>query len=99
MWIISVTCTGCTGQRQNLLANVTYIVYFIHGFAGVVKGKEFFENLPVLCEAIACLCLTACICAFLSLSSVSLHRFIYVCHHDICAQVTLVSLYSQVLPE
>ena len=29
MWIISDTCSGSTGRRQHLLANVAYIVYLI----------------------------------------------------------------------
>ena len=45
-----------------------------------MKGQQYFEDRPWLCEVIASLCLTVCVCAFLSLSTIALNRYCYICH-------------------
>ena len=46
----------------------------------MISGQSFFASRRALCEAVACVCLTACISAFLTLMAVTVHRYTYVCH-------------------
>ncbi|CAG2231637.1 unnamed protein product [Mytilus edulis] len=50
---------------------------------GVIKGEHFFSDKPWLCNLIASMCLTACFCAFASLTMLSLNRYVYLCHNEI----------------
>ncbi|CAL1536662.1 unnamed protein product [Lymnaea stagnalis] len=47
----------------------------------VLKGEAWFNDKRWLCETVAIMCLTACFCAFLSLTLASLNRYVFVCHH------------------
>ncbi len=53
----------------------------------MVKGKEYFERRPVLCDVIASVCLTACVCALYSIGGVSFNRYINICHGSIYPSV------------
>ena len=46
----------------------------------MVKGKEFFEKRPMLCDVAATICLGACVTALLSIGGVSFNRCIHICH-------------------
>lgn len=48
-----------------------------------MKGEHFFNGAPWLCQTVASLCLTACFCAFASLTMLSLNRYIYLCHNNV----------------
>ncbi|XP_069123724.1 melatonin receptor type 1B-B-like isoform X1 [Argopecten irradians] len=48
---------------------------------GVVKGATFFDDKLEFCHFIASMCLTACFCAFLSLTMLTINRCFYVCHN------------------
>ncbi|XP_033756111.1 melatonin receptor type 1B-like isoform X2 [Pecten maximus] len=48
---------------------------------GVIKGATFFDDKLELCHFIASMCLTACFCAFLSLTMLTINRCFYVCHN------------------
>lgn len=37
----------------------------------------------VLCDIVASMCLTACLCSFLSLTLLAFNRYMYVCHYKI----------------
>nr|KAG5713873.1 hypothetical protein BaRGS_024500 [Batillaria attramentaria] len=50
---------------------------------GVVKGEQWFDDKLWLCETIAAFCLTACFCAFLSLTLASLNRYVFICHNTL----------------
>ncbi|XP_065921329.1 melatonin receptor type 1B-B-like isoform X2 [Magallana gigas] len=50
---------------------------------GVVKGEYFFTDNIWMCELVAGMCATACSCAFLSLTLLSLSRYIYLCHKQL----------------
>ncbi|XP_060068609.1 melatonin receptor type 1B-A-like [Ylistrum balloti] len=50
---------------------------------GVVKGQAFFDDKLELCHFIASMCLTACFCAFLSLTMLTINRCFYVCHNNV----------------
>ena len=50
-------------------------------------GRDFFLDKEWLCTAIAAFCLTACFCAFLSLTAITLNRYIYVCHNQLYAKL------------
>ena len=52
-------------------------------FKGVAKGEEFFDDKQWLCEFVASMCLTACFCAFLSLTLLTLSRYVYLCHNQL----------------
>ena len=52
-----------------------------------MKGELFFEDKPGLCTLIASICLTSCFCVFFSLLSVTLNRYICVCHHSIYSRI------------
>ncbi|XP_021350652.1 melatonin receptor type 1C-like [Mizuhopecten yessoensis] len=49
---------------------------------GVVKGQTYFDDKLELCHFIASMCLTACFCAFLSLTMLTINRCFYVCHNE-----------------
>lgn len=49
----------------------------------MIKGEHFFSDKPWLCNLIASMCLTACFCAFASLTMLSLNRYVYLCHNEI----------------
>ncbi|XP_070186246.1 melatonin receptor type 1B-like [Littorina saxatilis] len=49
----------------------------------VIKGEGWFDDKRWLCEGVASMCLTACFCAFLSLSLASFNRYVFICHHNI----------------
>ncbi|GFR80219.1 melatonin receptor type 1A [Elysia marginata] len=46
-------------------------------------GEAWFNDKPWLCETVAAMCLTACFCAFLSLTLASMNRYVFVCHNMI----------------
>ncbi|KAL8590158.1 hypothetical protein ACOMHN_010353 [Nucella lapillus] len=48
----------------------------------VVKGEAWFDSRQWLCEAVASMCLTACFCAFISLTLASINRFVFICHNQ-----------------
>ncbi|XP_052686897.1 melatonin receptor type 1B-A-like [Crassostrea angulata] len=50
---------------------------------GVVKGEYFFTDNMWMCELVAGMCATACSCAILSLTLLSLSRYIYLCHKQL----------------
>ncbi|RUS83676.1 hypothetical protein EGW08_008582, partial [Elysia chlorotica] len=47
----------------------------------VLKGEAWFNDKAWLCETVAAMCLTACFCAFLSLTLASMNRYVFVCHN------------------
>ncbi|XP_060584622.1 melatonin receptor type 1B-A-like [Ruditapes philippinarum] len=48
---------------------------------GVIKGEKWFQSRWILCELVASMCLTACFCAFLSLTLMSVNRYVFVCQN------------------
>ncbi|KAL5018798.1 hypothetical protein ScPMuIL_004520 [Solemya velum] len=50
---------------------------------GALKGQAFFMDNVIFCEVAASVCLTACFCAFMSLSIMTLHRYMYICHPNL----------------
>lgn len=50
---------------------------------GVAKGEQFFDGQMWTCELVAGMCATACSCAFLSLTLLSLSRYIFLCHNHL----------------
>lgn len=60
-----------------------YFIYLLCFFKGVAKGEEFFDDKQWLCEFVASMCLTACFCAFLSLTLLTLSRYVYLCHNQL----------------
>ena len=49
----------------------------------VIMGEEWFSDKWLLCELTAAMCTTACFCSFLSLTAVTINRYMYICHHKI----------------
>ena len=45
-----------------------------------VLHPDFFIKYPVLCEVLAVICLTACLCSVWSISAISLNRYVAICH-------------------
>ena len=62
-------------------------LYTTFCFAGVVQGSAYFTDKDWLCELVASCCLTACLCAFFSLTVVTINRFVYVCHQNIYTKI------------
>ncbi|XP_041349566.1 melatonin receptor type 1B-B-like [Gigantopelta aegis] len=46
-----------------------------------LEGEDFFERIPGLCRAIACMCTISCVNSLMSISALSFNRFIYICHN------------------
>ncbi|XP_061192613.1 melatonin receptor type 1A-like [Saccostrea echinata] len=53
----------------------------------VVLGEQYFDDKKWLCDFVASLCLTACFCAFLSLTLLTMSRYIYLCHNNVYDKV------------
>ncbi len=53
----------------------------------MVKGKEYFESRPVLCDITSSICLTACVCALFSIGGISFNRYLNICHPNIYPHV------------
>ena len=61
-----------------------------HGFfviSAIVVGEAWFVNKQVLCELVACLCLTSCFCSLLSIGAISFNRYIHICHNSLYQQI------------
>lgn len=56
---------------------------FFFKIKGVAKGEQFFDDKMWMCDFVASMCLTACFCAFLSLTLLTLSRYIYLCHNQL----------------
>lgn len=48
-----------------------------------VLGKEKMDDIFILCEMVACMCLTACVCAFLNITFLTINRYIFICRNTI----------------
>ena len=46
---------------------------------GAMLGRKTPDELYILCNMIACICLTACICVFLNLTCLTVNRYIFIC--------------------
>jgi len=52
-------------------------------YAGVVVGPSLFHNgRQWLCSVCASLCITSCVVSLLSVGSISVNRYVYICHHS-----------------
>ncbi|KAK2146728.1 hypothetical protein LSH36_587g01004 [Paralvinella palmiformis] len=67
----------------NLAASDMIVTALINPFAllGVIRGKDFYADKPWLCEALANLCISSCVCSLFSIGCISVNRYIYVCHN------------------
>ena len=52
----------------------------------VTKGTYFISR-PGLCEFIAIMCVTTCVCSVWSIASISVNRYIKVCHHAMYSKI------------
>ena len=49
---------------------------------GAVAGPSLFDNdRQWLCSLLASLCITSCVVSLLSVGSISINRYVYICHH------------------
>ena len=70
--------------HTKFIAFSDHIVHqFFTGISAVVKGEGWFDDKIWLCETVAAICLTACFCAFLSLTLASVNRFVFICHNAV----------------
>lgn len=60
---------------------------FCYHILGMVYGKSYFDARPILCDAIATVCLTVCVSALFSIGGVSYTRYFYICHHGIYGRI------------
>ncbi|XP_067671594.1 melatonin receptor type 1B-A-like [Haliotis asinina] len=87
--LVSLLVKSVNRVGKEFIVNLAIADLCVSGFAdpmcivGVVKGEEWFDDKPWFCDFIATLCLTACFCAFLSLTLVSINRYTFVCHKNI----------------
>ncbi|KAL4240588.1 hypothetical protein ACF0H5_001380 [Mactra antiquata] len=89
--IIIVVITAGTRAMNNVgrdfVMNLAIADLCVSGVAdplcilGVLKGEKWFQGRRILCELVASMCLTACICAFLSLTLLSINRYLFVCQN------------------
>lgn len=49
----------------------------------MLAGKPYFDARPALCDAIATVCLTACVTALFSIGGISFNRYLHICHPDL----------------
>ena len=50
---------------------------------GAVMGRKTLDDLYLLCNIIACFCLTTCICVFLNLTCLTVNRYIFICQNNL----------------
>ena len=50
---------------------------------GLVEGKQYFDARPLLCDAVATICLGACVTVLLTIGGISFNRYFHICHPDI----------------
>ncbi|XP_050400988.1 melatonin receptor type 1B-like, partial [Patella vulgata] len=87
--VVSAVAKNVNKVGKEFIVNLALADICVSSFAdpmcilGVVKGQAWFDDKIWFCELISSVCLTACFCAFLSLSLVSTNRYIYVCHNSI----------------
>lgn len=46
-----------------------------------VEGEVFFNRVPGLCKAIACLCTISCVTSLMTIAMMSINRYFYICHN------------------
>ncbi|XP_048758268.1 melatonin receptor type 1B-like [Ostrea edulis] len=87
--LVSAVVKGVNKSGKEFIVNLALADFCVTAIAdplciiGVAKGEQFFDDKKWLCESVASLCLTACFCAFLSLTLLTLSRYIYLCHNHI----------------
>ena len=50
---------------------------------GIIYGSVWFADKPLLCEAVASICLTSCFCSLLSIGAVAFNRYIHICKNHL----------------
>ncbi|XP_052763779.1 melatonin receptor type 1B-B-like [Mya arenaria] len=83
--VVSITTRAMNRVGRDFVINLALADLCVAAVAdpmcilGVVKGERWFQGRWLLCEVVASMCLTACFCAFLSLTLLTLNRYVYVC--------------------
>ncbi|XP_052268223.1 melatonin receptor type 1B-A-like [Dreissena polymorpha] len=73
-------CVALISDPMCILGELTFILSLSVSLpAGVLKGERWFQSRWLLCEVVASMCLTACFCAFFSLTLLTLNRYVFVC--------------------
>ena len=62
---------------------VTTITPISCSVVGLVEGKQYFDARPLLCDAVATICLAACVTVLLTIGGISFNRYFHICHPDI----------------
>ncbi len=74
-------------NSQHLFRRIMHLLVLIIQISGMVKGREYFENRPVLCDITSSICLTACVCALFSIGGISFNRYLNICRPNIYPHV------------
>ncbi|XP_061191027.1 melatonin receptor type 1B-like [Saccostrea echinata] len=91
--LVSTALRGVNKCGKEFIVNIAVADLCVTAIAdplciiGVTQGERFFEEKKWLCVFVASLCLTACFCAFLSLTLMSMSRYIYLCHNQVYHRV------------
>ncbi|XP_062585386.1 melatonin receptor type 1C-like [Saccostrea cucullata] len=91
--LVSTVLRGINKSGKEFIINLALADFCVTAVAdplciiGVAKGEQFFDDKKWLCEFVASLCLTACFCAFLSLTLLTMSRYIYLYHNQVYDKV------------
>ncbi|XP_060603808.1 melatonin receptor type 1A-like [Ruditapes philippinarum] len=47
-----------------------------------VKGEEFFDGIPGLCQTVASICTISCVTSLMTIAAMSFNRYVFICLHD-----------------
>lgn len=54
---------------------------------GVLTGEKWFSDRLWLCETVASICLTSCFCSLLTIGTISVNRYINICHNPYYSRI------------
>ncbi|RNA16468.1 melatonin receptor type 1B-B-like [Brachionus plicatilis] len=50
---------------------------------GVLQGKSYFDQRPILCHFVAGICLVACETSLMNIGFLAINRYVHICHHSV----------------
>ncbi|KAL4226622.1 Melanopsin [Mactra antiquata] len=68
----------------NLVISDSYVVCIAGPLSIVAKieGEQFFDRNPGLCQTIASLCTISCVTSLMTISAMSMNRYVFICAHE-----------------
>ena len=68
-----------------ITSNCLYFSCFV--FAAKLEGEYFFDSVPKLCQVIASMCTISCVTSLMTISLMSLNRYVFICKQEYYGKV------------